>query len=720
VGEPLYQAVVAALTERMDSDTPPFASMPRVTGGRYGLSSKEVTPGMIRPIFAELATERPKRHFTVGIYDDVTHLSLPIDLDFRSPRPAGEVQAVFFGLGSDGTVGANKASVKIIGEGTDLFAQGYFVYDSKKSGGTTVSHLRFGPEKIKSAYLIEAADFVACHQFASSKDEDPRLRQAGRDVPPQRALLPDESGPPPPRRPQQLIDKAIDFWSIDAFAVASEVGWQPHQHDHAAVLSPSSRVPARRKRDRADQGGSWRRLPKRGQEPSSTATSPARPLHRAARHVELRATASGYALPAVVPADAPTSSGHVTKRRSWPAAATTPVTPSVRRHFPSGTTKLQKRAIPHEIPIWDPSICIDCGKCAMVCPHAAIRMKSSRPPRGRGARGHLSKEFKSRDLLDHRRTIQVAPDDSNRCGVWPTSARQEQDGPSTRTINMERPRTHPTWSGRAGILPFDPDAWTAVLIAHTPSRAPRSFEPLSCSRCLQRCGETPSSSTSTHSSATRISCQRPRAAPRSTRQPPTTPDGQRRGRGPDRTTRSSRTNAEFGSGLPTATTPRPPGPRLLSASPLRWARISSVRFSTPPRHRCGDRPSSGPHRRLRVALGRVDAISPGRPAPALPGPASWSEGSLDTATTAGPTTSATGPGPSPEPAERQRPRPRHRRSTQHASGVEGDATRRGGQFAAARKSRGTKDLGAVAPPTRRVLAQVAMRQRRQLPRHPRG
>ena len=165
VGEPIYLGVVAALAEAMDSDAPPFATAPRVIGGRYGLSSKEMTPSMIRPIFAELGAERPKRHFTVGIYDDVTHLSLPIDTDYRHPRPAGEVQAVFFGLGSDGTVGANKASVKIIGEGTDLYAQGYFVYDSKKSGSVTVSHLRFGPEPIRSTYLVDDADFVACHQF---------------------------------------------------------------------------------------------------------------------------------------------------------------------------------------------------------------------------------------------------------------------------------------------------------------------------------------------------------------------------------------------------------------------------------------------------------------------------------------------------------------------------------------------------------------------------
>ncbi|HET8619398.1 MAG TPA: 2-oxoacid:acceptor oxidoreductase family protein, partial [Acidimicrobiales bacterium] len=164
-GEPLYLDVVAALDEACDRSQAPFAVRPRVSGGRYGLASKEFTPAMVKAALDELARDQPRRHFTVGIHDDVTRLSVDVDRDFRTPRPGGEVQAVFFGLGADGTVGANKASVKIIGESTDLWAQGYFVYDSKKSGSVTVSHLRFGPQPIRSTYLVEDADFVACHQF---------------------------------------------------------------------------------------------------------------------------------------------------------------------------------------------------------------------------------------------------------------------------------------------------------------------------------------------------------------------------------------------------------------------------------------------------------------------------------------------------------------------------------------------------------------------------
>ena len=205
---------------------------------------------MIKPIFEELAAARPKRHFTVGIYDDVTHLSLPIDGTFRRARPAGEVQAVFFGLGSDGTVGANKASIKIIGESTDLFAQGYYVLDSKKSGSVTVSHLRFGPEPIRSTYLIEEADFVACHQFGLlGRMKVLELAKPGATFLLNSPYGPDEVWEHLPGGVQQLlIDKQIDFWMIDAAAVANEAGMgsrintvmQPCFFQLAGILPPDA------------------------------------------------------------------------------------------------------------------------------------------------------------------------------------------------------------------------------------------------------------------------------------------------------------------------------------------------------------------------------------------------------------------------------------------------------------------------------------------------
>ena len=228
-GEPLLLDVITTVHEAMDSDDPPFASAPHVIGGRYGLSSKEFRPAHVKAVFDELAGfdtggRRPKRRFTVGIHDDVTHLSLDADETFRYPRPAGEVQAMFFGLGADGTVGANKASVKIIGEHTDGFAQGYFVYDSKKSGSVTVSHLRFGPEPIRSTYLIEDADFVACHQFGLLE----KLPVLDRAKPGATLLLnspyrADEVWDQLPSEVQaEIIDKRLAVWTIDAHQLAKE------------------------------------------------------------------------------------------------------------------------------------------------------------------------------------------------------------------------------------------------------------------------------------------------------------------------------------------------------------------------------------------------------------------------------------------------------------------------------------------------------------------
>ncbi len=498
VGEPLYQAVVTALAERMDGDEPPFAATPRVIGGRYGLSSKEVTPGMIGPVFAELAAERPKRHFTVGIYDDVTRLSLPIDTAFRRPRPEGEVQAVFFGLGSDGTVGANKASVKIIGEGTDLFAQGYFVYDSKKSGGITVSHLRFGPEPIKSAYLIDAADFVACHQFGLLE----KANVLDYAKPGATFLLNSPYGPEevwdhlPREVQQQLIEKAIDLWVIDAFAVATEVGMgnrintvmQPCFFHLAGVL-PSEDAIARIK-EFVEKTYS-----KRGQAVVDRNFAAIDLSIERLRHVALGAAATGVAIPPTVPDDAPDFVKNVTAVLMAGRGDLLPVSAfPVDGTFPTGTTKFEKRAIAHEIPIWDPSICIDCGKCAMVCPHAAIRMKVFPAGAVDGAPAtYQSKDFKSRDLVDHRITIQVAPDDCTGCGVCvdvcPAKSKTEV---RHKAINMEPAEEHrdlerPNWDFFQAIPPLD-----RSLIAHDTVKGAQVLEPLfEFSLACSGCGETP-------------------------------------------------------------------------------------------------------------------------------------------------------------------------------------------------------------------------------------
>jgi pyruvate-ferredoxin/flavodoxin oxidoreductase len=498
VGEPLYQAVVTAIAERMDADEPPFPAMPRVIGGRYGLSSKEVTPGMIKPVFDELASARPKRHFTIGIYDDVTHLSLPIDTEFHRPRPAGEVQAVFFGLGSDGTVGANKASVKIIGEGTDLFAQGYFVYDSKKSGGITVSHLRFGPRPIESAYLIDEADFVACHQFGLLEKVD----VLGYAKPGATFLLnspygPDEVWDHLPRNVQrQLIDKSIDMWVIDAFAVATEVGMgnrintimQPCFFQLAGVLPPEeaiARIKASVKKTYA----------KRGQAVVDRNFAAIDRSIAKLGHVTLGTAATGATIPPLVPDEAPDFVRNVTAVLMAGQGDLLPVSAfPVDGTFPSGTTKYEKRAIAHEIPIWDSSICIDCGKCAMVCPHAAIRMKVFPAAAVGGApAGFQSKEFKSRELADHRLTIQVAPDDCTGCGVCvdicPAKSKTEV---RHKAINMQPATEHrdaerPNWDFFLSIPPLD-----RTLIPHDTVKGSQVLEPLfEFSLACSGCGETP-------------------------------------------------------------------------------------------------------------------------------------------------------------------------------------------------------------------------------------
>ncbi|MFM2105228.1 MAG: pyruvate:ferredoxin (flavodoxin) oxidoreductase [Chloroflexota bacterium] len=497
VGEPLYQATLAAIAERMDGPEPPFAAFPRILGGRYGLSSKEVTPGMIRPVFDELRAAAPKRHFTIGIRDDVTNLSLPVDPSFRTPRPAGEVEAVFFGLGSDGTVGANKASVSIIGEGAGRFAQGYFVYDSKKSGGTTVSHLRFGPEPIRSAYLIDAADFVACHQFGLlAKLPVLAVAKPGATVLLNAPYPPDEVWahlPGPVQR--ELVEKRIELWAIDAATVAAEAGMgnrintvmQPCFFRLAGVLPPDEAIA----RIKASVEATYAKRGRAVIERNFAAIDAS--LARLAR-IPL-GEVTGAPLPPVVPADAPDFVRHVTAALMAGEGDRLPVSAfPVDGVFPPGTTRFEKRAIAAEIPVWDPAICIDCGKCAIACPHAAVRMKVYPAAALAGApAGFKEKEFRSHELAGHRLTIQVAPDDCTGCGicvdVCPAKDRTELRhkaldlAPAAERREVERP----AWDFFRAIAPLD-----RTLIPHDTVKGSQVLEPLfEFSLACSGCGETP-------------------------------------------------------------------------------------------------------------------------------------------------------------------------------------------------------------------------------------
>ena len=420
-GEPLYQDVVCALAERATAGGAP---MPMVVGGRYGLASKEFTPAMARAVLDALTAERPRNHFTVGIADDVSHTSLPVDGAFATEDPDG-LRAVFYGLGSDGTVGANKTSVKIIGEGTDRFAQGYFVLDSKKSGSVTVSHLRIASRPIRSTYLIGQgqATFIACHQFHFLD----RMDVLGRAAPGATFLLNSPWSADqvwdhlPVEVQREIIDKGLDLWVVDAARVAREVGMG---HRINTVMQPCffalSGVLPRDQAIAAIKRWVEKAFSRRGEEVVARNFAAVDGALGALQRVEVPATATStrHRRP-TVSEEAPDFVKRVTARMLEGNGDLLPVSAlPVDGAFPTGTARWEKRSLAAEIPIWDPSICIDCGKCAIVCPHSTIRTKVFGPEALDGAPdGFASKDFRARDLPGMKLTVQVAPDDCTGCGV---------------------------------------------------------------------------------------------------------------------------------------------------------------------------------------------------------------------------------------------------------------------------------------------------------------
>jgi pyruvate-ferredoxin/flavodoxin oxidoreductase len=440
-GEPLYQDVVCALAEWAAGGDRP---VPLVVGGRYGLASKEFTPAMARAVLDNLASEVPRNHFTVGIADDVSRTSLPVDTGFSTEDPDG-LRAVFFGLGSDGTVGANKTSVKIIGEGTDLFAQGYFVLDSKKSGSVTVSHLRVSPRPIRSTYLIGQgqATFVACHQFHFLD----RMDVLGRAEEGATFLLnsPWPAGQVwdhlPVEVQQEIIDKGLELWVVDAARVAREVGMG---HRINTVMQPCffalSGVLARDQAIAAIKAWIERAFGRRGEDVVARNFAAVDRALDGLGQVQVPAEATGARRRRpTVSEQAPEFVKRVTAQMMEGNGDLLPVSAlPVDGAFPTGTARWEKRQLAAEIPIWDPGVCIDCGKCAIVCPHSTIRMKVFGPEALQGAPdGFEAKDFRSRDLAGHKLTIQVAPDDCTGCGVCvevcPAHAKEEV---KHKAINM--------------------------------------------------------------------------------------------------------------------------------------------------------------------------------------------------------------------------------------------------------------------------------------------
>jgi pyruvate-ferredoxin/flavodoxin oxidoreductase len=413
IGEPLYQDVVTALSEAR------LASDPIVIGGRYGLGSKEFTPAMAGAVFDELERPSPRRHFTVGIVDDVTRLSLSPDESFQV-EPAGSMGAVFYGLGADGTVGANKNSIKIIGEETNNWAQGYFVYDSKKSGASTISHLRFGPTEIRAPYLISRASFVGCHQF-NFLDRYDVLAAA---VPGGVFLLnapfgPDEIWDQLPFEVQDaIVEKRLKFFVIDAYAVAREAGLGTRintimQTCFFAISGVLPRAEAIAHIKHAIE----KTYHKRGDEvvqrnfDAVDAT-----LARLSEVAVPGAPTAVRHMPSVVPDGAPDFVKRVTAVMLANQGDRLPVSAfPIDGTWPSGTAKWEKRNVAVSIPIWDEELCIQCNKCALVCPHAAIRVKVY-PPDALEAAPATFKHvpFKSSELHGDY-TVQVAPEDCTGC-----------------------------------------------------------------------------------------------------------------------------------------------------------------------------------------------------------------------------------------------------------------------------------------------------------------
>ena len=492
-GEPLYQDIVTALHE---SDG--FVAWPRVVRGRYGLASKEFTPAMCAAVFAELAQANPRKQFVIGIRDDVSHHSLEYDDSFSTEDPA-TVRAVFYGLGADGTVGANKNSIKIIGEDTDNYAQGYFVYDSKKSGAMTISHLRFGRKPIRSSYLISRASFVACHQFSFLERTDVlHLAEPGATFLLNSPFGAEEAWDHLPRTVQnEIIQKRLRFFVIDAYRVAKDNGMGGRINTvMQTCFFALSKVLPREEAIAAIKHAIEKTYGKRGeavvQKNFAAVDDSLAHLH------EVRvpdAASSSFDLRPAVSADAPEFVRHVLAPMMAGAGDDLPVSAlPLDGTYPTGTSKWEKRNLAQEIPVWDEELCIQCGKCVMVCPHAVIRSKLSEPGRLSAAPGGFKStvaRWKDREHL--RYMLQVSPEDCTGCTlcVEVCPAKSKSD-PSHKAINMApqapiREQEKRNWDFFLDLPEFDRGALSLHNVKDIQLLQPLFEFPGACAGC----GETP-------------------------------------------------------------------------------------------------------------------------------------------------------------------------------------------------------------------------------------
>jgi pyruvate-ferredoxin/flavodoxin oxidoreductase len=498
VGEPLYLDVVAALNEGRDrgSSTGTFAH--KIIGGRYGLSSKEFTPAMVKGVFDELKGERSKNHFTVGICDDVTHTSIAYDPTF-STEDKQTVRALFYGLGSDGTVGANKNSIKIIGESTGCCAQGYFVYDSKKSGSITVSHLRFGPRPIHSSYLIRSASFVACHQFSFLE----RFNVLEYAEPGATFLLnsPFSAGAVwnylPHSVQKDIIAKKLRFFVIDGYKVAQETGMGGRVNTimQTCFFALSNILP-RDQGVRAIKSAARKTYGKRGEDIVAKNCAAIDETVKNLVEVTVPAEATSKVdLRATVPAKAPQFVREVLAPMIRAEGDSLPVSKlPADGTYPSGTAQWEKRNIALEIPAWDTDLCIQCGKCVLVCPHSALRAKVYDDEALRDApASFLSAPARWKNLAEMKYTLQVAPEDCTGCSlcveVCPAKSKVDPAHKAVRMVPQReiRAREAENWDFFLRLPEFDREKLSLRQVKDVQLLQPL-FE---FSGACAGCGETP-------------------------------------------------------------------------------------------------------------------------------------------------------------------------------------------------------------------------------------
>ena len=443
LGEPMYEDVRTAVGEAMSGGKSQFKDYPKIVGGRYGLGSAEFTPGMVKAIFDNLSQANPKNHFTVGIYDDVAFTSLEWDENFDLEEE-GVHEALFYGLGSDGTVGANKNSIKIIGDATDNYAQGYFVYDSKKAGTVTVSHLRFGKKPIRKPYLVTKANFIACHKFSFIEKVDmlAKAKKGGTFLLASPYPADQVWNHLPVEVQKQIIDKELKFYVIDAVSLAEKAGMggrinvimQTAFFKISGVLPEEEAVELIKKSIKKTYGKKGEEIVKKNIDTIDMALA-------GIQQVNYPKTVSGtLKMIPPVPANAPAFVKEVIGEIIAFRGEKIPVSKMPDDGtFPTGTTKYEKRNIAEKIPVWDPETCIQCGNCTMVCPHAVIRMKAYTPDKLAGApETFKSTDAKGKEFEGMKFTLQVSPEDCTGCGACVNICpAKNKTNPELKAINLQ-------------------------------------------------------------------------------------------------------------------------------------------------------------------------------------------------------------------------------------------------------------------------------------------